>query len=190
MKKKSTIILLAALLLLILVFAVTTVMTARSAYNKKVAGEKITEPDFYAMAAFSADNSKAVIKALRSGSAEKLGSLLREPEGAEDVTAFADWSTADFDHAVSMGAGSFSAAPDKSGMMDISERFIVSVGEQKYVLYIETLTSRHGMNNEGVSVVGVTTYEHFDETDYDWNGDKDDSSAVAGKSFLKKKKDK
>ena len=79
----------------------------------------------------------------------------------------------------------FSTAPDKNGRMDISERFFVDVGEQRYVLYVETLTSRHGMNNEGVTVVGATTYEHFDELNYLWNGNKDDSSAVAGKSFLK-----
>lgn len=190
MKKKSNQILVIALLLIALVFTVTAVRTAGSTYSKKVAGENITEPDFYAMAGYSAENSASVMKALKSGSAEKLGSLLTDPKGAEDVIAFADWSAADFDHAVSMGAGSLSAAPDKDGVMDISERFIVSAGEQKYVLYIETLTSRHGMNNEGVSLVGVTTYEHFDEIDYNWNGDKDDSSAAAGKSFLKKKKDK
>ena len=56
--------------------------------------------------------------------------------------------------------------------------------QQKYVLYIETLTSRHGMENKGVSVVAATTYEHFDESGYGWNGEKDDSSAVAGKTFV------
>ena len=75
--------------------------------------------------------------------------------------------------------------PDKNGKIDISERFVVPVGDQKYVLYIETLTSRHGMNNEGVSVIAATTYDHFDQLDYGWNGAADDSSAVAGKSFVK-----
>ena len=130
--------------------------------------------------------SEAVMKALKAGSADKLGALMINPKGAEDVAGFADWTKADFAEAVSLGAGSLSAAPDKKGMMEIGERFIVSVGEQKYVLYIETLTSRHGMNNDGVSAVGVTTYEHFDELGYGWNGEKDDSSALAGASFVKK----
>lgn len=188
-KKKSSRILLAALLMMVALFAVTAFIMARSTYDKKVAGEKITEPDFYSMAEYSGQNSAAVMKALKSGSAEKLGAVMIEPKGAEAVIGFTDWSKADFDNAVSFGAGSLSAAPDKNGMMDISERFIITAGEAKYVLYVETLTSRHGMNNEGVKMVGVTTYEHFDETDYGWNGDPDESSAVAGESFVKDSKD-
>ena len=186
-KKKSNRILLIAFLLMVVIFVIAAVMMARSTYNKRIAEEKIAEPDFYSMSAFSNENSRAVMKALKSGSAEKLGALMIDPKGAEDVTGFADWSKADFDNAVSLGAGSFSAAPDKKGMMDISERFIVPLGEEKYVLYIETLTSRHGMNNEGVKVVGATAYEHFDQLDYGWNGEADDSSAVAGESFVKNK---
>lgn len=185
-KKKSNQILIVALLLMLLVFVIVAAMTARSTYNKKVAGENITEPDFYSMTEYSKANSEAVMKALKSGNADKLGALMSNPKGADDVMGFADWKDADFDNAVSMGAGSLSSAPDKKGMMDIGERFIVSVGENKYVLYIETLTSRHGMNNEGVSAVGVTTYEHFDELAYVWNGEKDDSSVLAGESYVKK----
>ena len=184
-KKKSNRILLIAFLLMVAVFALVTVMAAKSTYEKKVAEEKITEPDFYSMTEFSKENSEAVMKALKSGSAEKLGALMIDSKGAENVVSFADWAKADFDNAVSFGAGSFSTAPDKKGMMDISERFVVSIGEQKYVLYIETLTSRHGMNNEGVKVVAATTYEHFDQLYYAWNGNADESSAVAGESFVK-----
>lgn len=187
-KNRSSIILLVALLLMIVVFAFVAIQTAQATYKKKVAEEKISEPDFYAMAGFSEENSKAVMKALKSGSPEKLGALMIDKTGAEEVAGFASWKDADFDNAVSFGAGSFSAAPDKEGRMDICERFIVSVGEQKYVLYVETLTSRHGMINDGISVVAATTYEHFDEQlDYGWNGEKDDSSAVAGKTFVENK---
>jgi hypothetical protein len=187
MKKKNTsTILLIALLLIVAVFAFVAVRTAKATYKKNVADEKISEPDFYAMTEFSEENSKAVMKALKSGSADKLGALMVEASGTEDVVSFADWSTADFDNAVSLGAGSLSTALDKKGRIDVSERFIVPVGEQRYVLYIETLTSRHGMTNEGVKAVGVTTYEHFDQLDYGWNGEDDDESALAGKSFVKK----
>lgn len=185
-RKKSNQILLVAVLLMALVFTIVAVRTATITYNKKVAAETVTEPDFYAMTNFSDENSKAVMKALKAGSAEKLGALMVDPKGAEDVVGFAEWSGADFDNAVSLGAGSFSTAPDKKGLMDISERFIVTAGEQQYVLYIETLTSRHGMKNEGVSAVGATTFEHFSELNSLWNGEADDSSATAGKSFLSK----
>lgn len=185
-KKKSNRILLTAFLLMVAVFALVAVRTARVTYNKNVADEKITEPDFYAMTEYCGENAGAVMRALKSESAEKLGSLMIDGKGSEDVIAFADWKNADFDNAVSLGAGSLSTAVDQNGMMDISERFIVPVGEQKYVLYVETLTSRHGMRNEGVKAVGVTTYEHFDSLGYGWNGDKDDESALAGESFVKK----
>ena len=185
-KKRSNQILLVAILLMLLVFVIVTVMTAGSTYDKKVAGEKITEPDFYSMTEYCKDNSEAVMKALKSGKTDKLEALISNPKGADEVMGFADWSDAHFDSAVSLGAGSLSTAPDKKGMMEVAERFIVPVGDQKYVLYIETLTSRHGMNNEGVSAVGATTYEHFDDLDYAWNGEKDDSSALAGESFVKK----
>ena len=185
-RKKSNQILLIAVLLMALIFTVVTVRTAKVTYNKKVAQETVTEPDFNAMTDFSNENSKEVMKALKAGSAEKLGTLMTDPKGAEDVIGFAEWSKADFDNAVSLGAGSFSTAPDKDGRMDISERFVVTIGEQKYVLYIETLTSRHGMNNDGVSAVGVTTYDHFEQLGSFWNGEADDSSVAAGKSFLNK----
>lgn len=185
-RKKSNQILLIAVLLMALVFTIVTVRTATVTYNNKVAKETVTEPDFYAMANFSSENSKAVMKALKSGSADKLGSLMVDPKGVEVVIGFAAWKEADLDNAVSLGAGSFSTAPDKKGMMDISERFVVPVGEQKYVLYIETLTSRHGMKNEGVKVLAATTYENFEQLGFEWNGDKDNSSAVAGESFTAK----
>lgn len=185
-RKKSTIILLSALIIMVLTFVAVTFSIAKSTYERNVAEEKITEPDFYSMAEFSAKNSDSVMKALKAGDAEKLKTLMINSEGVEELLDFADWAEADLENVTSMGAGSLSAAPDKKGQMDISERFFVNVGDQKYVLYIETLTSRHGMINEGVSLVGATTYEHFDELDYNWNGDSDDSSAAAGKSFLKK----
>ena len=126
-KKKSNQILLTAFLIMALIFVLVAVVTMRSAYNKKVAEEKLAEPDFYSMAAFSNENSGAVMKALKSGKAEKLGALMIDSKGAEGVVNFTDWSKADFDNAVSLGAGSLSAAPDKKGMMDVSERFIVPV---------------------------------------------------------------
>lgn len=184
-RKRSNQILLIAILLILLVFTVVAVKAGQSAYQKKVAAENISEPDFYSMAQFSDKNSKEVMKALKSGNSKKLGELLTDPQGAEDVAGFANWGDADFDNAVSMGAGSNSVAPDKKGMIDISERYIVTAGDQKYVLYIETLTSRHGMENEGVSVIAATTYEHFEETYLGWNGEKDEKSVVAGKSFVK-----
>lgn len=175
------------ILILILIAAVLAGVNAyRTAYNKKAAAETFTEPDFNSMQAYSEENSKAVMDALRSGKAGNLEKLMITSEGAEEVVSFAEWDKADFDSAVSMGAGSLSASPDDNGQMDISERFFVDINDVRYVLFIETLTSRWGMNNEGVSAVGVTTFSHFDGLDYNWSGEKDDQSALAGELFWDK----
>lgn len=185
-KKKNNRLLITALALLAVVFVITAVISARSAYNKRIAEEKLTEVDFYSMQEFCGQNSTAVMDALASGNKAKLEKLMPGAEGIDDVMGFADWSKADLKNAVSMGAGSLSASPDKNGMMDISEKFIVQAGDDKYVLFIETITSRWGRKNEGVSSVGVTTYEHFSDLNYDWAGEPDDQSVLAGKLRWKK----
>lgn len=185
-KKRSNRILTAALIVLALIFVLVAVRASKATYDRKVAEEKLTEVDFYSMQSFCGENAKAVMDALKSGSKDKLASLMPGASGVEDVMEFADWSKADFKKAESMGAGSLTASPDESGKMDISERFFVEVGDKKYVLFIETLTSRWGRKNEGVSAVGVTTYEHFDDTGFAWNGEADDHSALAGELWWNK----
>jgi hypothetical protein len=133
------------------------------------------------MSEFSASNSERVMKALASGNSKKLEKQMIDSEGAAAVMEFADWKNADFEKAISMGAGSLTTAPDENGKMDISERFFVDIGDTRYLLFVETSTSRWGRANDGVSAVAVTTLEHFDELDWDWNGEPDDSSVLAGK---------
>ena len=183
MKKKNKIspmALLILVLLLALIFTIIYFSKKDAVYKERLAKEQLTTVDFYSMQEYSSRNSKAVMDALKSGSTKNLEHLMIDPAGAESVMLFAEWMNADFDNAVSMGAGSLTPAPDENGKMDISERFIVNVGEVKYVLFVETLTSRWGMNNDGVSAVSVTTFGHFDGTDYTWNGEADDQSALAG----------
>ena len=107
-------------------------------------------------------------------------------DGIESVVNFADWKQADFDNAVSMGSGSLSGEPDADGRLDESERFFVYVGSNRYVFFIETQTSEYGRKNDGISAIGVTTFSHFDATDYAWNGEKDDQSVLAGQLFWQK----
>ena len=163
-KKKNNKLLIAALALIAVVFVITAVISARSAYNKRIAEEKLTEVDFYSMQQFCGKNASAVMDAIASGKKEKLEKQLPGAEGIDDVMGFAD----------------------ENGMMDISEKFIVQAGDDKCVLFIETLTSRWGRENEGVSAVGVTTYEHFSDLNYDWSGEPDDMSVLAGKLWWKK----
>ena len=185
-KNRSNKILICALIILALIFALAAVIGSRTAYDKKLASEQLTELDFNSMQAFSAENSKAVMDALKSGSKGKLEDLLPNTGGIDELMSFAEWKKADFKKAVSMGAGSLTAAPDGSGKMDVSEMFLVDIGDTKYVLFIETLTSRLGRNNEGVTAVGATTYEHFEAAERNWAGEPDEQSVLAGKLWWNK----
>lgn len=186
MKKPNKRLIISAVIALAVIFALVAVISAKTAYDKRVQTENLSELDFYSMQQFSGDNSKAVMDALKAGNKSKLEKLMIKSSGIDGVMSFADWGKAKFKNAVSQGAGSLTAAPDKSGRMDISERFVVEIGDTKYMLFIETLTSRWGRENEGVSAIGVTTYEHFEETDSVWNGEADEKSALAGELWWNK----
>ena len=67
--------------------------------------------------------------------------------------------------------------------MDVSERIFVDIDGTRYVLFVETLTSRWGRDNEGISAIAATSFEHFDALDYAWSGEADDQSALAGSLF-------
>lgn len=186
MKKANKRLIISGIILLVILFAIVAAISAKVAYEKRLQSENLTELDFYSMQKFCGENSEAVMNALKSGNKSKLEELMVNSNGIDDVLAFADWSKAKFKNAVSQGAGSLTAAPDESGKMDISERIVVEIGDSKYVMFIETLTSRWGRENDGVSAIGVTTYEHFEETDSDWNGEADEESALAGELWWNK----
>ena len=181
-KNKGKVILFA--LLVLALFAVVAAKTAKDTFSDLKAGESFSEVDYYSMQKYSDQNSEAVFSALKSGKPDKLSKLLQSSEGADAVMEFADWSEADFKNAVGLGAGSLSSGPDDDGRIDISERYFVDVGEEKYVVMVETVTSRWGRTNDGISSVAVTTYSHFDsDLDWDWLGEADDYSALAGELF-------
>lgn len=182
MKNRSrTIKRIAALAVLAVVLVlVTAAISSHSAYKAERENEKLEDVDIYTMHEFSEQNSAAVMKALASGDSRKLADKMIDPEGAEAVAEFADWKKADFDNAVSLGSGSLEEAPDDKGSQEVSERFFVDVEGTRYVFFIETSTSRWGRNNDGVSAVAVTTFDHFDDLDWNWNGEPDDNSVLAG----------
>ncbi len=172
--------------LVIALFVGVTKNTANKTYNERLANEVITTVDTYSMNNYCKNNADSVMEALKEVDVDRLKSLMIDPSGAEAVMDFADWSKADFTNAVSMGSGSLTKKANEDGRQDVSERFFVNVGDTKYMLFVETVTSRLGRENEGVSAVAVTTFSHFDATDYAWNGEDDDSSALAGNLFWKK----
>lgn len=184
--KKGTRTLLIFITALAVIFVAVTVWTASGRFKELKAGEQFSEVDYYSMQSYCDENAAAVMSALKSGNSEKLSTLIMgesNEEGAKAVTDFADWKKADFDNITGMGAGSLSPAPDAEGRMDISERFFVDAGGQKYVLLVETVTSRWGRTNDGISAVCVTTYDHFNELDYSWNGKADGMTVSCGALF-------
>ena len=187
--KKNYIPLILAAVFMIALFATVTITTARNTYEKNVAEEHFDEYDFYSMQEISTENSKAVFDALKKGDKETLSELMINDENIDSVLDFADWSKLSFKKATSFGAGSLSPSTDKNGRADINEKFVVKTGGDKYVLYIESLTSRWGRVNEGVSAIAVITAEHYENTYSTWNGEKDDSTALAGELFWKKQRD-
>ena len=185
-KGKGLISLFLFLAALAVIFVAVTTKTSDKKFEELKAAEQLTEIDYYSMNEYSKLNSSLVMEALKSGKPDKLKALFTADSNVEGVDAlmeFADWEKADFDNAIGMGAGSLSPGPDSSGLMDISERFFVDADGRQYVLLIETLTSRLGRNNEGVSAVAVTTYDHFDSMNYAWNGKTDDETLIAGALF-------
>ena len=181
--KKKALIFLAALALL---FVAISAWTAKRTFDERKASEVFTEVDYYSMQEYCDINSEAVMAALKSGKPDKLTALLtaaKSSEGVDKLFEFADWKNADFENAVGMGSGSLSPAPDADGRMDVSERFFVDVDGKRYVLFIESVTSRWGRDNDGVSAVAATSYSHFDELGYAWNAKDDDGTVRAGTLF-------
>ena len=163
--------------------------TAKKTFSELKAGESFDEVDYYSMQEFSDQNVQLVFSSLKSGKIDDIKGKMNNSEGLDDVAAFANWSEADFDEAVGIGAGSLSPKPDADGRMDMSERFFVNAGDAKYVFFIESVSSRWGRTDDGISSIGVTTYEHFDGAlEWGWCGEKDDSSALAGELFWENSK--
>lgn len=168
---------------LMLLFLAVAVLSAVHAYRHKRATEKFDELDLYSMHEYSRINSEKALRALKEGNSGALEKLMISNEGLSDVSGFADWSGMNMDNLVSMGSGSLSFKADPKGRIDISERWIAETEDGKHVFFIETRTSRWGRQNDGISALAVTSFDHFDELDYGWNGEADESSALAGKLF-------
>lgn len=183
-KKKIRKIMLRLLALLIAaLFVLVIIMSAKVMYEYKLERENFSSVDFYKMQAYSAKNSKAVMKALRSGKTQRISRVINGHPDVTELMDFADWRNADYRGAVSLGAGSLSTEPDGNGRVEINEKFVIDSGDERYILFIETTTSRWGRKNEGVNAVAVCNYDYYDSQTDTWNGEKDDETALAGTLF-------
>lgn len=156
---------------------------ADKAYQKRVSEEHFTEVDTYKLSVYSEENAEAVLKALKSGDKEALEKLFTESVDAAALMKYADWSTINDKKTKTLGGGSYMFEPDKSGRMDFGETFWVTTSKGTYVLYIQTVCSRFGKANDGVSAVAATTWEHYDSIDWLWKWQTDKNEVLAGTPY-------
>ena len=160
-----------------------TGIVAGRTYQERVNSETSKDLDVYKMQKYAHENAEEILKALEKCDAEKLEESINEPSNVEELINYADWKKLDKKGSTSFGTGSFMPKPDKEGKMDVGEQIILKVGKEKYALYVQTLTSRYGKINDGVTCVAVTTFKHFDEIDYLWLWQSDSKTLRAGKAF-------
>lgn len=165
-------------------FIYWTGRTAERTYQKRAENETSTELDVYKMQNYAAENAKKALKALEKEDANELSKLINNPSNVDKLIEYADWEKLDLDNKTSFGTGSFMPEPDKKGRMDVGEQIILNVGKGKYAIYIQTVTSRYGKVDEGISCIAVTTWKHFNEIDYAWKWQTDSGTLRAGKPFI------
>lgn len=160
-----------------------TGIVAGRTYQERVNSETSKDLDVYKMQNYAHENAEIILKALKKCDAEKLKENINEATNVEELIDYADWKNLDIKGSTSFGTGSFMPRPDKDGKMDVGEQIILKVGKEKYAFYVQTLTSRYGKINEGITCVAVTTFKHFDEIDYLWLWQSDSKTLRVGKAF-------
>lgn len=179
-KKIPTIIL---IIVLIAGFVYWTGRTAVKTYKERVNNEQNTELDVYKMQKYAADNAEKVLEALAAEDSDEIAELVPKASNVDELMEYANWGDLDLENKTSFGTGSFMPKPDKKGKMDVGEQIVLDTGSGKYAIYIQTLTSRYGRTDEGISCIAVTTWKHFDEIDYAWNWQTDSGTLRVGKAF-------
>lgn len=175
-----------AIILIIGLFAGFIYWTGRTAgktYQERVNNEQNTELDVYKMQKYAADNAEKVLKALKKEDADKIAELVPKAANVNELMQYADWGELDINNKTSFGTGSFMPKPNKKGKMDVGEQIILSAGNGRYAIYVQTVTSRYGKIDNGISCIAVTTWKHFDEIDYAWKWITDSGTLRVGKAF-------
>lgn len=170
--------------LLVIVFVIVTTRTANKTYDSRVANEKNTEVDVYKMETYARDNAAKVLDILQDKDKDALESTLLNPSNVDKLINYADWDKLDTDKMTSFGTGSYMPKPDEDGKMDVGELISLKLGKDEYVIYIQTLTSRWGKIDEGVSCIAVVNRKRFDDVDYAWEWQTDNKTLRAGKPFM------
>ena len=72
------------------------------------------------------------------------------------------------------------------GRMDFGETYWIRIGKKTYVMYIQTVCSRYGKANDGISAIAATTWEHYDSIHWLWEWQTDKNEVLAGTPYSDK----
>ena len=164
-------------------FVYWTGRTAGKTYQERVNNEQNTELDVYKMQKYAVDNTEKVLEALVAGDSDEIAELVPRATNVKELMEYADWENLDLDKKTSFGTGSFMPKPDKNGKMDVGELITLKTQNGKYVMYVQTVTSRYGIIDDGVSCIAVAKWKHYDDTDYSWDWKTDSETLRVGKAF-------
>lgn len=168
------------------VFASMVEYFADRRYQKNIENESFTEVDTYKLSVYSEENAVAALKALKSGSKDKLEKLFTDKTDVTELMEYADWSSMDEERSRTLGGGSYMYEPDSNGRMDFGETYWIRIGKKTYVMYIQTVCSRYGKANDGISAIAATTWEHYDSIHWLWEWQTDKNEVLAGTPYSDK----
>lgn len=138
--------------------------------------------DYYKIQEYSLENSEDVFESLANGG-EGLRELMAGRENVHELLKFADWESGDYENVRSFGGGNFSKRCNDKGQIEYADMWWVPIGDEKYMIYIQSVSSRYGRDNDGVKCIAVTSYSHYSDIDGEWDWRTDDETVRIGTPF-------
>lgn len=182
---KKNLDLIKAIVFVLLLFVIVMFVTANGTYYFAKEHFRTTRLDEFQIQEFSSENCDAVFESLAKGG-KGLEDLMCGDPDVREFLKYADWSKGEYDDKRSYGGGSLEDGADANGIYEYADLWRVTIDGEQYMLYIQSESSRYGRENDGVSMIAVTTYEHFNELDANWDCKPDDDTLILGKSGMKK----
>lgn len=177
--------LLKAIMVVILIFVAIMFVTSYATYYFAKANLSTKVLDEFQVQEFSSENCDAVFKALKGGGAG-LGDLMDEGTKTRKLLDYAEWPSADFEDKMSLGGGSFMDGADAEGYYAYEDIWSVYVNDERYIMCIQTVTSRYGRENDGVSCIAISTWDHYLGIDREWDIDNDENTVLIGRPYVAK----
>lgn len=181
-KKKKTGDLVLALIVVLVMFIAAMYISAQLTYKYAKTHLYTTEMDWYNVQDYNMKNCNKVFDALKNGG-EGLNDIIIEDVDITPLMDYANWENAEFEDIRAFGGGNTSLEPDSKGRIEYGDMWCVTIDGDRYMMYIQSISSRYGRNNDGVSFIAVTHWSHYDNIDWEWDWDDDEHTVTLGTSF-------